>query len=398
LFLQGAEAMHSLDDLTRRTAEPLFRAALERDSTLSQAWVGLGAVLLNRYYEGDFGGLSGLHEAREYFQRGLNLDPTSGPAIRGLVRAYSEAGPIRAGVALVDSLGPLIPNEIERELARGWACAVIGLPDEAVQAMDRVLEVDPRNRGARFYRTFLLWWAGRLSESAEASKSYIRDFGEDADVYAYCGVALAAMTRYDEAIVLLQRSVELFGGNGGAFALIYLAGALHSAGRHSEADSTLAHSLPVYEARLAASPDNMRLRLNLLALYASAKRVHRYDETWKETRRQLQSETSAYPSDVLYVYFALAQVGELERARAVVRFFGAVDADASLLAHAGAAPERIWNGNFTNEFLRSLEFVQLRTGIPAFRERIRSQFAWVAGAAEPANQKSRRGVALGSTR
>src|SRR5439155_2353755 len=117
------------------------------------------------------------------FERALVLEPGSGPAIRGLVRVLTETeSTTEQALALADSSGPRVADEVERQLVRGWACAFGSLPQEAVDAFGRVLTLDPHNQAALYMSSFTMWWSGRLPDAVEDCKAYTREFGEDPDI------------------------------------------------------------------------------------------------------------------------------------------------------------------------------------------------------------------------
>jgi TolB-like protein/tetratricopeptide (TPR) repeat protein len=382
-YLRGVNAMHSSSLADRALAEPMFRHALDLDSTYAEAWVGLGAVLIERYYQGGRGGLADLKRGQRCFEQALVFDPGSGPAIRGLVRVFSESeSTSQQALALADSAGPRVADEIERQLVRGWACMMSVLPEEAVDAFDRVLTLDPHNQAARYVSSFTLWWAGRLPDAVETSKAYVREFGEDPDVYAYCGVALAAMGRYDEAKVFLRQSVNLFSGSSGAFAVLYYAGVLCSSGEGSAANGLLDDRIPVFEAGLAAAPDNLRLRTDLANLYAARGDMAHFEAQWSIVTREVSAGASGSGGEYCYTPFVLAQMGELTRAKQVLLSFRPEYLQASSLLPANVGMENVFRGGRSAELASSPELIQMRAGAQSLRATLRKRYPWLVGATE----------------
>jgi tetratricopeptide (TPR) repeat protein len=390
-YLRGVNAMHASLLADRALAEPMFRRALDLDSTSAEAWVGLGAVLIDRYYEGGHGGLADLEGGRRCFQQALVFDPQSGPAIRGLIRVLTESeSTSEQALALADSAGPHVADEIERQLVRGWACTFDNLPEEAVDAFGRVLALDPHNQAGLYMSTFTLWWSGRLSDAIDDSKAYIREFGEDPDVYAYCGAALAGMARYDEAKVFLQRSVNLFSGSSGAFAVLYYAGVLRSSGEHAAAKALLDDKIPTFEAALAAAPDNLRLRTDLANLYAARGDTGHFEAQWSILLRELAAGALGSGGEYVYTPFVLAQMGKIERAKQAL--VSVPSGQAATLLPSNVGVENIFRGGRSVEFASSPEVIQLRASIQTLRATLRRRYPWLAGTSHGTLTRSRRGA------
>src|SRR5262249_37185955 len=55
-FVLASSYWHSDDPAVQPLVEPFFRKAVELDSTLAEAWVGLAAVLVDRNYRGEGAG------------------------------------------------------------------------------------------------------------------------------------------------------------------------------------------------------------------------------------------------------------------------------------------------------------------------------------------------------
>jgi hypothetical protein len=83
--------------------------------------------------------------------------------------------------------------------------------------------------------------------------------------------------------------------------------------------------------------------------------------------------------------FALAQAGDLTRARSVLAYceklWGPDNFEGSTLGSGAAGLENMFSGSRTTDFLESPEVVALRDSIPSFRARTRSRYPWVAGLA-----------------
>ena len=84
LYLQGAYLVQTGTQESTEVAFQYFERALELDPNLADAYVGLGVVHTERYYN-VWGGLSSLERAEESYERALELNDVSMRALRGLV-------------------------------------------------------------------------------------------------------------------------------------------------------------------------------------------------------------------------------------------------------------------------------------------------------------------------
>ena len=378
-FLRGANAMHALDPADQALAEPMFRRALELDSTLSQAWVGLGAVLTDRYFGGSEGGLRTLLEGRDCFQRALALDPGSGAALRGIVRVYSETGPTETALAIVNSAGPGVRDETERELLRGWAGTLCGLPEEGAAACARVLELDPHNQGAMFFDAVALGFAGQFAASAEMCKAYIREFGEDPLIYEFWGTGFVALGRDDEAKTLFARAIKSSQGSGGVVGAGALAGLLQRSGHRAESHALLARSIPTLEANLSLYPDNLRRRCDLATLYAIDGDTSRFDSAWTQILHELALEPNGSGGQYAYAPSALAQSGELGRAVKVISTFPNPDPGFWIVCRPNAPPPANSRVDATARLLAHPVYIAMRAKVVSEQARLRIQYPWVTG-------------------
>src|SRR5262249_211337 len=91
-FILASSYWHSGDPATMPLVQPFFEKAVELDPTLAEAWVGLGAVLVDRYYRCEGAGRRELASADSMFRRALALHPGLPGAERGIIRVAYEQG------------------------------------------------------------------------------------------------------------------------------------------------------------------------------------------------------------------------------------------------------------------------------------------------------------------
>lgn len=124
----------------------------------------------------------------------------------------------------------------------------------AIRLLDRLIELQPRNAGARLSRAEIRLVQGRI-DSARADCRALA-LGVDADTGLLCAASLALRTgEYQVAANLLDRSLGAFAANDprSAFALLARAEVASRAG-DADADAR-------YRQALAASPGDIRMRV-----------------------------------------------------------------------------------------------------------------------------------------
>lgn len=265
-YLQGANYLASNDLATWALAQPHFEKALELDPRLAEAYVGRGAVLVDEFFRG-ISGIASLRAARRDFERALELRPGMSRAQQGLVSVAFESGRSEDMLRIASDVARRGDSEVEGLLTRGWACTFSGLLERALPLFERVLELDPGNREAAWFLTFVSQWAGRQQEALERGKAYIRRFGEDPEIYTWMGVASDRLGAHEDASLYLGRALELFGSeNSNLYLLTTAVVHFEEHGREAFADSLLTHWIPRLRSRWELARDNYRVLWILTSL------------------------------------------------------------------------------------------------------------------------------------
>jgi TolB-like protein len=156
-YLQGAEYLQQGTRDSTNVAHKYFTRSVGIDPNLTEAQVGLGAVYLERFWNGWGGGSANLNLAATNFEKALQRDAANMQARRGviLIEWYRGHGN-ESGIQFArDAAGA---NNIDTLMARAEAykdgCS--GITERlALPTLNRVLALDPGNQWA--------WWHVALS-------------------------------------------------------------------------------------------------------------------------------------------------------------------------------------------------------------------------------------------
>jgi TolB-like protein/Tfp pilus assembly protein PilF len=128
-----------------RARAQLFRQALAADPDFALAMGGLSKVLLESYWHGDREpALS--EQAREWIERALALQPED-PRLQLYMGEYLYRGRLDydGALAWLDKAERGLPGSAEIMVLRGFIYRRLGKMDQAIEAMQRAAELDPRS-------------------------------------------------------------------------------------------------------------------------------------------------------------------------------------------------------------------------------------------------------------
>jgi len=328
-FLRGASFFRGEDPQGQAFAQPYFEKALELDPGLEEAWVGLGALYVDRYFLGN-AGQAELAKSEQCFRKALAINPTAIAAERGLVSVYYERGQSEQGLRLAASRRH---EDEEGMLLRAWSYVLCGLPEKAVPILDGVLERDPANQSAAWYRVVADAWAGETDKTIADCRSYLQVFGEDPEVYSWLGESWQCQGDHARAVAAFDRALELFGDESTSYVVALAAAAYRDAGKPARARQLLDREVDLTRRRLESYPDNQRWRAYLVGLLCGLGRI-------AEARREIDtflavaSSTNEPSAGAALLIAALAGVGDHDRAQAVCRLVESRDSlDALQIIH-----------------------------------------------------------------
>ncbi len=213
-----------------------YREALERDSRLPPAFLGLGRVALAQgqpaIAKQHFGEGLGVEPnnlplllaqgdaqlqlndgsgAIASFTRATELDPARAAGYSGLGRAYWSAGQTEAALDALGHAVQLNPRDADALLTLGEINAALGRDETALEAYTGAGEARPSWYEPRFRRGVLLLKNKRTVEAIDALEATVRLNPEFAQGHYWLGRSLRAAGRFAEARRRLERAVELQG-------------------------------------------------------------------------------------------------------------------------------------------------------------------------------------------
>jgi hypothetical protein len=168
-------------------------------------------------------------------------------------------------------------------------------------------------------------------------------------------------------------------GGGPAFVVLYAASVLRASGRSDAAAKLLEERLPQYEAALAASPDNLRLRADVANLHAARGDMERFDAQWSVLTRAVAARAPGAGMDLVYTPYVLAQVGELDRAKRVLDFNRGGSLNLGLLSPPTVGAQIMFRGSRSAELATSAEMARMREAVLHGRAALRARHPFLAG-------------------
>jgi tetratricopeptide (TPR) repeat protein len=313
-YLQGAYAMHGSDKTSGDAALTYFNKAVEIDSTLADAFIGIGAVNDARYFNGGPGGLASLKTAETNFKHALRLKPDSPSAIRGMIKVYWENGQSEEGLKLAKQAAKSGRETVDDLLVRADAYFLGGIPDKAVPLYRRVLDIDPANDGALWSLVLVLAWSGQFRETLQAGDDYFRRFGEDPEVHTWVAFAHHGLGEMEEARKHYETAIQQLGENPTWYIYWYIASLYRQTGHPDKARDILSQGIQLGRRRLDAYPDNVRLRALVGSLYGYLGDR----ETFQRYESRLEAE--APDNGLVWGFMAQGQIllGESDRGVALL--------------------------------------------------------------------------------
>ena len=210
-YLLGRDYMGQWEPRAIEQAIQHFRRAVEADSSYAQGYAGLA------YAYAVLGGFGGVHPneswpyAREAAERALALDEGLAEAHTAMaVEAQSHRYDWRAARSGFERALELNPNSVD---ALVWYAmlegGIWGEHDRAAQLMARAERLDPRSREVSYNIGFLLLWAGRQAEAAEAFESLVASDPGYYGGHEGIAIVLAGQGRYEEAVAAAQTALAV---------------------------------------------------------------------------------------------------------------------------------------------------------------------------------------------
>ena len=194
----------SLDLKKWRSADPLFRRAVELDPSQTRTRLWYSAYL---------GKLGRFDEAFAQLKAGLELDPGSMPLNHELSSVYGLARDQEASVASARNLIRLQPREPSSHLALCRALLTQGKLNEAADSCREALRQDNSNSGQAIYASVLAA-QGKLEQArtiARKVESKTRNVSILCDLYQRIGETDRAITIVEKAFAEGDSTIQLLG-------------------------------------------------------------------------------------------------------------------------------------------------------------------------------------------
>jgi serine/threonine protein kinase len=135
---------HLQDAKGNSLAIDLLRQSIELDETFAPAWDALGRrTSLMAYWE--LGGEDVAKQAKDFYLKALEINPELFSALKNLSQLYTDFGETDLAMETARRLLELDPNSPDGLYAYGYALQYAGLLEESMNAMDKVLEIEPTN-------------------------------------------------------------------------------------------------------------------------------------------------------------------------------------------------------------------------------------------------------------
>ena len=185
--------MSSGDDLERSG----IRAAANPEDFDAQQDLGLKLLSVERF-----------HEAIRPLEAARILRPQDVILLCNLSTAYSMSGDARQGeAAAVEALrlsgGQVGVFELANALRMGRRFS------EAVPLFEEAVRLEPDDIGIRYNLAWSLMGAGRFEEALSNFTQVLEEWPKNPVALELCGQVLVALERYDDAVPLLRRAVEI---------------------------------------------------------------------------------------------------------------------------------------------------------------------------------------------
>jgi tetratricopeptide (TPR) repeat protein len=196
-YVRAARAARALGRF--EDANAYFREAIARapdDAEIDTAW---GELFLEKYNRRD---------ALRSFQGALEHDAEYGPALVGMARALVEDNPPQAMTFAQQAL-KLNPNAAAAHLFIAETAIDRDRKSEAREAIARVRAVNPNNLEALALDGALAYVDGRMAEYEQLGAATLRINPGYGEYYRVAGAIAARFYRFDEAVELARKAIQL---------------------------------------------------------------------------------------------------------------------------------------------------------------------------------------------
>jgi adenylate cyclase len=210
LVLRGEEERHRTTREANVQARRLFLKALDLDPGYARAYVGLGWTHLQSWQFWWSADPESLERARELAERALALDDTLAEAHLLLGQIYLWRKEHDRAIAQAERAVALSPNGAHGYETLAEVLAFAGRPEESLRFIGQAMRLNPH------YPFFYLWTLGhayflarRPQEAVDALTKVVQQNPEFAPAHAYLAVLFSEMGREKEAREAWARAHQL---------------------------------------------------------------------------------------------------------------------------------------------------------------------------------------------
>ncbi len=197
-FIRAAHQFQIADDIDR--AEDSYRKALEFNPKNSDAYNGIGSVLIRK---------GQVEEAFSYFNKALEMDPKNKAVYFNLGLALSEQGNLNEAIRYYNQALEIDPNYTDALCNMGVIFASMGRVDEATVYYNKALESDPQHVMAHSNLGNLLAKQEKYDEAIAHYKEALKYDANSLNAHFNLGLTLLMSEQYDEAIVHFKEAIRI---------------------------------------------------------------------------------------------------------------------------------------------------------------------------------------------
>jgi tetratricopeptide (TPR) repeat protein len=203
---RGARALRALG--RSQEANSAYRDAMsasQLDPAINTAW---GELFLEKYNN---------REALRSFEAALREDPRWEPAMLGAAKTLADENPPRA-IGFAQQALAINPANPATHIFLARQATDAGHPDEARKSIQKALDVNPSSLEAHALLAGLAYVADKQTEFEAAVARALEIAPRYGEIYRVAGELAAHNYRFDEAVVLVRRSLTLEPDNARALA------------------------------------------------------------------------------------------------------------------------------------------------------------------------------------
>lgn len=230
-------AEHIADAGDHEAAIRMFEELLAQNPTMTDAYLGLGAIHIERgnfkaaetnysraarleprNFDAQFGHgtvLESLHrysEAARAYQRALAIRPGSIEANIGIANSYLATNRPEAAISFAQAAARLEPENVESRLSLATAYEQAGLFEDAVRELEVAMELGDTTEELLFRVIAAYMKAKRWQEAANAADTLIK-VAQSAAAYERLGRAYFRLRHYELSMEAYRMAVELDPGH-----------------------------------------------------------------------------------------------------------------------------------------------------------------------------------------